>query len=166
MTQNFYLIVSTLSPYKRIDLAIAVCNERKQKLLIVGEGRDRARLERLAGPTVEFLGHRANAEVRDLYRNADAVLFPGEDDFGLVPVEAQACGAPVIAYAAGGALETVIDGATGIFFREHTPEAMGAAMDRLKAMTIDPAACRKNAARFSAARFRDGVSARIASLEV
>ena len=157
-----YLIVSTLSPYKRIDLAIAACNAANTTLLIVGEGRDRGRLERMAGPRVRFLGHRSNSNVRDLYRRAKAVLFPGEDDFGLVPVEAQACGTPVIAYRAGGARETVIEGTTGTFFDEPTHSAIIAAMERFERSAFDPSACREHVRRFGTARFRAGLERAIA----
>jgi glycosyltransferase involved in cell wall biosynthesis len=153
----FYLIVSTLSPYKRIDLAIQACNALGRTLIVVGEGRDRRRLERMAGPTVRFLGRRRNEEIRDLYRGAAAVLFPCEDDFGLVPVEAQACSTPVIAYRAGGALETVLEGGTGEFFDEQTPISLQQTLQKFEQKKYSSDACSQNARQFSAERFIEGI---------
>src|SRR6266700_7414778 len=106
---EFYLVVSALAPYKRIDLAITAAGGLGRRLLVVGTGPEEQRLRALAGPGVEFLGWRSDAEVASLYRRCRAVLFPGEEDFGIVPLEAMAAGRPVIALAAGGALETVVD---------------------------------------------------------
>jgi glycosyltransferase involved in cell wall biosynthesis len=152
--ENFYLVVSRLVPYKRVDLAIAAANALSRRLLIVGDGSERRRLEAMAGPTVEFLGRRSDEEIADLYRRCRAFLFPGLEDFGIAPVEAQAAGRPVIAFAAGGALETVVDGKTGVLFTAQTPEALLLAIQRFEGMTLDPASCRRNAERFGAARFR------------
>ena len=151
--EAFCLVVSALVPYKRIDLAIAACRESRTPLKIVGQGPERARLERLAGPGVELLGAQPDEVVRDLYRRATAVLLPGEEDFGIVPVEAQACGRPVVALAAGGALETVIDGETGILVAGSSTEAFAAALDRVRRTTFDPAVIRGRALRFSRERF-------------
>jgi len=105
---DYYLAVSALVPYKRIDLAIQACNRLKRPLKVVGWGPEEGRLQKLAGPTVEFLGRRSDAELAQLYAGCRALLFPGEEDFGIVPLEAQAAGRPVIAYGRGGVLETVI----------------------------------------------------------
>lgn len=128
---NSYLIVSQLTPYKNIDLAIEVCNKMEWPLTIIGEGKDRKRLEALAGPTITFLGYVSDEEVIEYYQSCKAFLFPGEDDFGIAPVEAMAAGKPVIALRAGGALETVIEGVTGEFFDAPVPELLADAIRRV-----------------------------------
>jgi glycosyltransferase involved in cell wall biosynthesis len=156
---DYFLIVSRLIPYKRIDLAVRACSELGAPLIVGGEGRDRAALEAAAGPTVRFVGHVPDEELGELMAHCRAFIFPGYEDFGITPLEAQAAGRPVIAYAAGGALDTVIDGETGIFFHEQTPEALADAIRRLETTDFDPAAIRRNAERFSVARFKDELSA-------
>ncbi|HEX8918521.1 MAG TPA: glycosyltransferase [Chloroflexota bacterium] len=121
---EYFLVVSRLQPYKRIDLAIEACNRLRLPLRIVGKGPDRPRLERLAGPTVQFLGSVSDEEVRDQMSGCRALLFPGEEDFGLTPLEVQACGRPVIAFRAGGALETILDGVSGTFFSDQTVDSL------------------------------------------
>ena len=150
---NYFLIVSTLVPYKRIDLAIQACNALGKQLKIVGEGADLRRLQKMAGTTIEFLGYRGQDELRDLYTHARAIIFPGEEDFGLVPLEAMACGTPVIAYVKGGALETIVDGKTGIFFREPTADSLGEALKRSENMAFDRNHLREHVQQFSRARF-------------
>ncbi len=152
-----YLVASTLVPYKRIDLAIEACNKRGLKLRIVGEGPDEALLRKIAGPTVEFRGYKSGKDLRSEFENASAVLFPGEEDFGLVPLEAMSTGTPVIAYARGGALETVVEGKTGVFFHEPTTDALLAAIDRAASVTFDPHILRAQAERFSTDTFRTGL---------
>ena len=147
-----FLIVSALVPYKRIDVAIDACRRAGAALRIAGDGPDRERLERLAGGTVEFLGRLTDEEIRDEYRRAMAVLLPGEEDFGIVPVEAQACGRPVVALARGGALETIEPAETGILFDELTPAHMAAALEQVAATSFDPERLRANALRFSRER--------------
>lgn len=144
-----FLVVSALVPYKRIDLAIEACRLSGAGLRIVGQGPELDRLTRLAGPNVEFLGSRTDADVRELYRRATAVLLPGEEEFGIAPVEAQACGRPVIALNRGGARETVIDGVTGILVDESTPAAFAEAIRRTRHEPFDSAAIRAHAERFS-----------------
>jgi len=151
---NYYLIVSRLIPYKRIDLAVQAFNRLGKRLIVVGDGRDRAALQAMAGPTVEFKGRLPWAEVTDLMAHCRAFLFPGFEDFGIAPVEAQAAGRPVIAFARGGALDTVIEGGTGLFFREQSVEALMAAVEAFEKQSFDPAAARANAELFSTARFR------------
>lgn len=114
--ENYFLIVSTLTPYKRIDLAIQVFNKLERKLLIIGDGPQRAELEKQAGTNIEFLGFKADAVVTEYLQSCRALIFPGEDDFGITPVEAMACGKPVLCYGQGGAVETVIAGKTGEHF--------------------------------------------------
>ena len=147
------LIVSALVPYKRVDLAIRACALAGAPLRIVGRGPELARLRETAGPSVEFLGSLSDEQVRTAYQDAAAVLLPGIEDFGIVPVEAQACGRPVIALAEGGACETVIDGSTGILVAEPTDPAFAAAIDRVRRVRFDATAIRQHAVRFSRERF-------------
>jgi glycosyltransferase involved in cell wall biosynthesis len=146
------LIVSALVPYKRIDLAISACRALGLPLRIVGRGPELGRLRR-AGGNVEFLGARTDEEIRGLYRRARVVILPGEEDFGIVPLEAQACGCPVVALARGGALETVVDGATGILFAESSEASLTEALRRALSTAFDAAAIRAHAERFGRARF-------------
>jgi glycosyltransferase involved in cell wall biosynthesis len=147
------LVVSALVPYKRIDLAIEACQRLRLPLRIVGTGPERAALERQAGPSATFLGWLSDEAIRDEYRQARAVLLPGEEDFGIVPVEAQACGRPVVALGRGGALETVVDGCTGVFFDTPSAESLMEALERVTAMPVDPVAIRQHAERFSRATY-------------
>ena len=150
---DYLLAVSRLLPYKKVDLAIRACNLLKTKLKVVGTGPDLERLRALAGPTVEVLGRVPDGQVETLFAHCRAFLFPGEEDFGIAPVEAMAAGRPVIAYAAGGALETVIDGETGLLFREPTAESLADAIARLDTLTFDPQKLRVHAERFDTAAF-------------
>ncbi|NOG48961.1 MAG: glycosyltransferase [Chloroflexi bacterium] len=122
---DYFLIVSRLIPYKRIDLAVEACTRLGLKLKIGGRGRDLDRLKALAGPTVEFLGYVPDDELPGLMARAKAFLFPGFEDFGITPVQAQAAGRPVIAYASGGALDTVVPGLSGVLFEEQNPRFAG-----------------------------------------
>jgi glycosyltransferase involved in cell wall biosynthesis len=150
---DYFVIVSSLVRYKRIEIAIKACNQLKRHLKIIGEGPDLARLEKIAGPTIEFYGYRANDELRDLIGNARATLFPGDEDFGLVPVESMACGTPVIAYRSGGALETMIEGVTGEFFDHQTPDSLQQAMQILEQKKYSKIACLAQAESFSSRTF-------------
>lgn len=152
---DYYLVVSALVPYKRIDLAIQAFNSLGHRLKIVGEGPQRKRLQSIAGPDVEFLGWRSDEEVRDLYRGCRALIFPGEEDFGITPLEAQACGRPVIAYGRGGVRETVREGETGIFFSEQTPGALAGAVRKAALTTFDANLLRAHALRFDRAVFKE-----------
>jgi glycosyltransferase involved in cell wall biosynthesis len=147
-----FLIVSALVPYKRIDVAIEACRRVGATLRIVGDGPDRDRLEQLADGHVEFVGRLGDEQIRDEYRRALAVLLPGEEDFGIVPVEAQACGRPVVALARGGALETITSGETGILFDDLTPGSMAAALSAVADAQFDPERLRASAQRFSRER--------------
>jgi glycosyltransferase involved in cell wall biosynthesis len=151
--ESHFLIVSALVPYKRVDLAVEACRRMGARLRIVGEGPERPRLERLAGGAAEFTGWLSNEEIRDQYRRARAVLLPGEEDFGIVPLEAQACGRPVVALGAGGALETVLTDRTGVFFDRAQPAALVAALERVSTLPFDSAAIRAHAERFSRDRY-------------
>ena len=147
------LVVSALVPYKRVDLAIDACRKLRVPLKIAGSGPELARLRARAGGDVEFLGWATDEETRQLYRAAAAVLLPGVEDFGLVPVEAQACGTPVVALGEGGACETVVDGVTGALAAGPSVDAFADALDRALATPFDRAAIRANALRFSRPRF-------------
>lgn len=151
--ENYYLIVSALVPYKKIELALEAFRGLSSRLIIVGQGTERRTLERLASSNVRFLGWVDDEVVRDHYLRCRAVLFPGIEDFGIVPLEAQACGAPIIAYRAGGALETVIEGKTGLFFDEQTAGSLHNAVLESENICFDPLAMRRNAERFSRGRF-------------
>ncbi len=162
--EDYFLVVSTLNPYKRVDLAIEACNRLGARLKVVGDGPLFDELKRLAGPTVEMLGKVPDDALPDLYARCRAFLMPQEEDFGIAPVEAQAAGRPVVAYAGGGALETVVDGVTGVLFSPQTPEAMIGAIRKLDTLDISPEACRKNAQRFSRRRFRDQLKGLVSEL--
>jgi glycosyltransferase involved in cell wall biosynthesis len=159
--ESFYLVVSRLVRYKRVDLAVDACSRLKRRLLVVGSGPEIARLKAKAGPTVEFLGRRDDAEVASLYARCKALLFPGFEDFGITPLEAQAAGRPVIAFGRGGATETVVDQVTGVLFSEQSVEALVDAIERLDRISIAPAACRENAMRFDVSVFRQRMSAAV-----
>ncbi len=152
--EDYYFIVSRLIPYKRIDLAVQAMTRLGKRLIIVGEGRDRAALEAMAGPTVEFKGRLPWSDVVELMANCRAFFFPGFEDFGIAPVEAQAAGRPVIAFAKGGALDTVLENETGLFFREQSVEALIETIEQFEQQTFDPTLIRANAERFSTARFK------------
>ena len=150
---DYYLIVSRLIPYKRIDLAVHAFNQLGLPLVIAGDGRDREALEALAGPTVTFLGYVPDKDLPNLYARCRAYILPGMEDFCIAPVQAQAAGRPVIAYGAGGALDTVVEGQTGFFFRQPTSEALAAAVCAFDPEKIDPHTCVENGARFDKSVF-------------
>jgi len=171
------LVVSALVPYKRVDLAIDACRIAGVPLKIVGDGPDRGLLERHAanasgpgkvanaGDTIEFLGRLSDEEVRRLYRGAAVVILPGEEDFGIVPLEAQACGRPVVAYARGGAVETVVPEETGYLVDDASPAAFADAIRRALDRKFDAAAIRRHAERFGRARFGDEMEAVVRETE-
>jgi glycosyltransferase involved in cell wall biosynthesis len=149
--EDFDLIVSALVPYKRVDLAVEAYNRMQKQLVVIGSGPDLVRLRQLAGPTVRLLGWQSDSEVRDNFSRCRAVIFPGEEDFGIVPVEAIACGKPVVAYARGGALETVVERSelrTGVLFHEQTPDALIDAVKTMEHERFDPEAMHTFALRF------------------
>jgi len=151
---DYYIAVSRFVPYKRMDLAVDAMTRLGKPLKVVGTGRQEAELRRRAGPTVEFLGWVPNERLPELVANARAFLMPGEEDFGIAPVEANACGRPVIAYAAGGALDTQVDGVTGILFTPQTVDGLCAAVERFEQMTFDHHAIADHARRFDTAEFK------------
>lgn len=159
---GFDLVVSALVPYKRVDLAVSAYTRLGYPLKIVGTGPEASRLRKLAGPNVEFLGWLPDVAVRDLYRRCRCVVFPGEEDFGLVPLEAQACGRPVVAFARGGVLESVEEDLTGVFFDDQDEVSLLAAVEECAARAWDRAAIRANAERFSIAHFVEDFAAAVA----
>ena len=147
------LVVSALVPYKRLELAIEAYRGSRVPLRIVGTGPDEGRLRARAGPEVTFLGRVDDAALRDLYRGCRAVVMPSVEDFGIVAVEAMACGRPAVVFGEGGGTESVIDGETGVVFREATPAALRAAVDSLSALGFDTAALRARAETFARREF-------------
>jgi glycosyltransferase involved in cell wall biosynthesis len=158
-SEGYALIVSALVPYKRINVAIDAARLVGLPLKIIGQGPERSRLEaHAAGAEVEFLGFQSNEAVRDAYRNAAVVMLPGEEDFGIVPVEAQACGRPVVALAAGGARETVLDRITGVLVAESTAESLAEGLTAAQRLPFDPAIARAHAESFSRQKFATAMS--------
>jgi glycosyltransferase involved in cell wall biosynthesis len=166
-------MVTAFAPYKRVDLAIQACNVMKRRLKIIGKGQEEARLRKLAGPTVEFLGWQPDSVVRDHYARCRALLFPGEEDFGIVPLEAMACGKPVVAYGRGGALETVVplpengsaaEGGpppTGVFFFTQSVESLVQALESFerRRTEFDPGSIRNHVAPFDRQLFKERMKA-------
>jgi glycosyltransferase involved in cell wall biosynthesis len=161
---NHYLSLGRLVPYKRVDLLVDTfrqCPERE--LWVIGDGPERARLEKHLPSNVRLFGRQPQQFVAEALRGAAALLFAAEEDFGLVPVEAQSAGTPVIAYGRGGGAESVIDGQTGVLFHEQTAEAIRAAMERADRIQFDPSILRENAKRFSRDIFRESLTHWMAS---
>ena len=156
---DYFLVVSRLSHYKRIDLAVRACRELNVPLMVIGTGEEETKLKRLAGEKTQILGWVDDNKKIEYLRDAKALIFPGEEDFGIVPVEAMAAGRPVIAYEKGGLLETVIDGKTGIFFNEPTVDSLKRAIRLFlaKENSFHPPTIRRHAERFSKARFQQEI---------
>lgn len=152
---SHFLVVSRLLDYKRIDLAVEACNRLQLPLRIVGIGPDLAALKRKAGPTIQFLGRLSDKEVAAELARCRALIFPGEEDFGMTPVECMASGRPVVAYGAGGALETVIDGQTGLHFRDQDPDCVAAALQAITHLSFTPEALRAHARGFDTMVFEE-----------
>ncbi len=152
--EDYYLVLARLVSYKHIDLAIQACNLLGRRLMVIGDGPDRARLMAGAGPTISFLGRLSDAEVEHYASRCRALLFPGEEDFGMAPLELAAAGRPTIAYRAGGAIETIVDGVTGVFFDRQEPEDLAAAIRRFERMDWSPAVLRQHVAGFSVEVFQ------------
>ena len=154
---GFLLVASRLLAYRRIDLAVEAATKLNRELVIVGDGPEMARLRGLAGSSVRFEGHVDRARLVELMRTCHAYVVPGEEDFGIAPVEAMAAGKPVVAFGAGGALETVVEGETGVFFRKPQVDALIDAIRTLDEGTFDPAVARRQAEQFSPEAFREGI---------
>ncbi len=149
VVDDYYLVLSRLMPYKRIDLAVEACTKLNRPLVVIGDGPDRKRLESMAGPSVEFLGRVSDATVKRFASRCRALLFPGEEDFGMTPLEINAAGRPVVAYRAGGALETVVEGKTGVFFDQPTSTSLIAALEQFEQCQWDTRVLRQHAEGFS-----------------
>jgi glycosyltransferase involved in cell wall biosynthesis len=156
--EDFYLYVGELAPYKRADLAVQACTMLNRRLLVIGQGSDEAYVRKLAGPTIEFLGPASDSILEEVYAKCQALLFPAEEDFGIVSVEAMAAGAPVVAFARGGARDTVIDGETGFFFAEQNVASLLTAMLRLEShiAQLDPWSIVAHAHKFNRNAFKSG----------
>ncbi|HUD04861.1 MAG TPA: glycosyltransferase, partial [Patescibacteria group bacterium] len=151
---DYFLVVSRLTNfYKRVDLAIKACNELQLPLEIVGSGSDKKKLQKMAGPTVEFLGNLTDKELAIYYQNCRALIFPGHEDFGLTMVEAQSFGKPVIAYRGGGALDIIKEGVTGTFFDQQTVGSLKQVLKSFNKNSYNTKLCRENAERFTFAQF-------------
>jgi glycosyltransferase involved in cell wall biosynthesis len=168
--EGYYLILSAFAPYKRLDLALTACQRLGRRLVVIGTGQDEKKLRRLAGAQVQFLGWQRDEVLRDHLRRCKALLFPGEEDFGIVPVEAQACGTPVIAFGQGGATETVerlgaSTAPTGVWFDEQTAECLSTAIETFERHQdeFDPLQLRQHALRFGVRRFEQEVFSFIAA---
>jgi glycosyltransferase involved in cell wall biosynthesis len=148
-----YLVFGRVVPYKRVGVAVEACERLGRRLLVAGTGRDLERVRQLAGSHTEFLGHVPDAAVQGLLARARALIFPGIEDFGIVPVEAQAAGLPVVAYRAGGISDSVIDGETGVLYEPGSVEGLIAAIKRFESLTFEHRAIQENALRFAPERF-------------
>jgi len=158
--EDFYVTVSRLVPYKKVDLIVrAFAGMPDKKLIVIGDGPDREKVRAAAGPNTTFLGHAGAEVVAGHLRKAKAFVFAAEEDFGIAPLEAQACGTPVIAYGRGGALETIQEGVSGLFFREQTEISLAEAVKNFEKVFFSPSDCRANSLRFSEEIFRSKLKA-------
>lgn len=160
-TGNYFLIVSRLVPYKKIDLAIKTFNKLKLPLKIIGTGSETERLKEIAGSTIEFLGYLTDKELVRYYSECCALVFPGFEDFGLTILEAQSFGKPVIAFRRGGALETIIERKTGIFFDEQTVQSLTKSIEQFSKIKFDPKDCTEQADKFGFDRFKESFLSKI-----
>ena len=160
--EEYFLVVSALNPYKRVALAVQACTRLGLPLVVIGEGPERERLAALAGPSVRLLGRCEEEEVRHHVARCRAFLMPQEEDFGIAPLEAQSAGRPVLAFAGGGALESLVEGETGSFFPEQTAGSLAAALAAFRPEEFSKQRCRENALRFSRQRFQEGYQVLVA----
>ncbi|MBI1807872.1 MAG: glycosyltransferase [Ignavibacteria bacterium] len=162
--EGYYLIVSALVPYKRVDLAVEAFGSSGERLVIIGSGSEERRLKAMAGKNIEFLGWVDDRSLQKYYAGCRALIFPGEEDFGIVPVEAMACGKPVVAYGEGGALETVVDGKTGILFHERSAVSLLEAIEKSKKVSLDPESIREHVRQFERERCKQQLGKYIESV--
>ena len=155
--EDYFLVMSRLVPYKRIDLAVKAFNELGLPLVVIGGGSDLEKLKSMAKDNIKFLGRQPDEVVKEYYAKCRAFIFPGEEDFGITPVEAQASGRPVIAYGKGGALETVVEGKTGLFFNEQTVESLKDAINKFQTMKFNKSEIRENAVKFDEEKFKEKI---------
>jgi glycosyltransferase involved in cell wall biosynthesis len=155
LLDDYYVVLSRLVSYKRIDLAVQACTERNKNLVVIGDGPDRKNLEAMAGPSVRFIGRASDKRVENTIARCRALIFPGEEDFGMAPLEVAAAGRPTIAFRAGGARETIIENTTGVFFDQQTPESLGDAIENFEKLNWSTDALRKHAEGFGVPVFRD-----------
>jgi glycosyltransferase involved in cell wall biosynthesis len=155
--EDYYLILSRLISYKRLDVAIEACRKLNRRLIVIGDGPDRKRLEGLAGKNTTFLGRQSDKMVVKYANRCRALLFPGEEDFGMTPLELNAAGKPIIAFYAGGAMETVLENVTGVFFNEQTPDSMADAIKRSETINWNRKAIRRHAKCFDKAIFAERI---------
>lgn len=155
--EEYFFIVSRLVPYKRIDLAVEAFNELGLPLIIVGDGPEREKLEKMANGNIKFLGRQSDEVIKEHYSKCRAFIFPGEEDFGITPLEAQASGRPVIAYGKGGALETIIENETGIFFEEQTKNSLINAIKTFEGLQFDKELIRKHSLKFDESMFKEKI---------
>ena len=151
---SYYLTVSRLISHKRVDLAVKACQALHRPLIVVGDGPERRMLESIKTNTTKFVGRVSDAELKQLYSECRAVIFPSEEDYGLVPIEAQACGRAVIAYGVGGALETIVENTTGVFFERQTVESVIEAIQRFETMCFSARSIREAVNRFDVEYFK------------
>ena len=154
---DYYFVISRLVGYKRFDLAVQACSELGKKLVVIGDGPEKEKLEKVANENVTFLGRQPDEVVKKYMSECKALLFPGEEDFGIVPVEAQACGRPVIAYGKGGVLDTVINGKTGVYFKEQTVESLKEAIIKFEKMKFNKNEIRNHALEFDEKVFQNKI---------
>jgi glycosyltransferase involved in cell wall biosynthesis len=162
--QEFDFLISAMVPYKKVDLAIRAYTESGYPLKVMGAGSGLEALQQIAGANIEFLGRQPDETLREMYRSCRLLIFPGEEDYGIVPVEAMACGTPVVAYGRGGALETVEDNITGVFFHEQSPESLWCAVEEAAAMDWDRTLIRNRAEMFNTSTFLDGMARVVAEV--
>jgi glycosyltransferase involved in cell wall biosynthesis len=155
--KEYYLYAGRLISHKRADLAVKACNQLGRKLIVAGDGLERPALEKLGAKTVKFVGRVSDEHLKQLYSNCIALLFPSDEDFGIIPVEVQASGRPIIAYRSGGALETVLENKTGIFFNEQTVESLCSAILAFEKLKFDSGLIRENAQRFDQSIFKSQI---------
>jgi glycosyltransferase involved in cell wall biosynthesis len=163
---DFYLVLSRLVSYKRIDIAIEACNRMKRRLIVIGDGPARKRLQALAGPTVSFLGRLTDEEVNVYVAQCRALLFPGEEDFGMTPLELAAAGKPSVAFRGGGATETIIPDVTGCLFSQQTAKSLASGIEELESKNWSAAALHEHACRYDKSIFRQNFHALLTSIGI